>query len=125
MKTKYNDSVHVIEEAGVCKVIIETKVEGLSAPFTLTNSFGLADLLQTIIEKDPKLFREKVWKPLADKYSYPLSDKCNQCNHHVQLIREIGDALRRAGRDTLVGYVGRYSECIDEMAAEIHSLKEM
>jgi hypothetical protein len=73
---KYNDSISIAEieeEDGVCKVIISTTVYGgAGGPLYLKDSFDLADLLQTIIEKDPELFRKKVWKPLADKYGYPL-----------------------------------------------------
>ncbi len=72
-KVEYSDDIHIIEKDGVCQVVVTTKVGGgAGGPLYLASSFDLADLLQTIIEKDPELFRKKVWKPLADKYGYPL-----------------------------------------------------
>lgn len=72
-KVEYSDDIHIIEKDGVCQVVVTTKVGGgAGGPLYIANSFDLADLLQTIIEKDPELFRKKVWKPLADKYGYPL-----------------------------------------------------
>ncbi len=49
-------------------------------------------------------------------------DECNQCEGHVRLIREVQAALIRAGKDPVAGYVGRFAECIDEMAQEIRHL---
>ena len=49
-------------------------------------------------------------------------DECNQCEGHVRLIREVQAALTRAGKDPVAGYVGRFAECIDEMAQEIRHL---
>jgi len=48
--------------------------------------------------------------------------KCTQCEGHVRLIREVQAALIRAGKETRAGYVGRFAECIDEMAQEIRLL---
>ena len=48
--------------------------------------------------------------------------KCTQCEDHVRLIREVQAALIRAGKETRAGYVGRFAECIDEMAQEIRHL---
>ncbi len=48
--------------------------------------------------------------------------ECTQCEGHVRLIREVRNALIRAGKDTFAGYCGRFAECIDEMAQEIRRL---
>lgn len=70
---EYTDTISVVEEDGVCKVVMITTVYGgAGGPLELKGKIDLADLLQTIIEKDPELFRKKIWKPLADKYGYPL-----------------------------------------------------
>ena len=50
-------------------------------------------------------------------------EKCSQCGQHVRLIQEVRDALVRTGKNTFVGYVRRFAECIDEMAKEIRLLK--
>ncbi len=77
MKIKYNDYVHVIEKDGVCKVVVTTTVGGgAGGPLYLASSFDLDKLLLKIIEEDPKLFRKTIWKPIADKYPYPLGGKC-------------------------------------------------
>ncbi len=73
IKMEYSDSISVVEEDGICKVVITTVVKGgAGGPLYLKKRFDLADLLLKIIEKEPEFFRKKVWKPLADKYSYPL-----------------------------------------------------
>ena len=70
---EYTDAISVVEEDGVCKVVMITTVYGgAGGPLELKGKFDLADMLLTIIEKDPELFRKKIWKPLADKYGYPL-----------------------------------------------------
>ncbi len=63
MRIDYNEYVYVVEKDGACKVVVGAME---------LKSFDLDKLLLKIIEKDPKLFRKRVWKPIADRYSYPI-----------------------------------------------------